>query len=141
MKLPDIPKDSFISWPVISSALLYKNWGWDVKAVTEGGKSYELHRGSRNVEIAVVDTGIDLEHPDLKESIVRPGQSFVPNSPSTDDNNGHGTMTAGMISANGELLGVGPGLGIVPYKVMDKDAGQFSWMIEGSWPPSGTVQM
>ncbi|MEK3806474.1 S8 family serine peptidase [Bacillus sp. FSL H8-0547] len=131
MKLPDIPKDSFISWPVISSALLYKNWGWDVKAVTEGGKSYELHRGSRNVEIAVVDTGIDLEHPDLKESIVRPGQSFVPNSPSTDDNNGHGTMTAGMISANGELLGVGPGLGIVPYKVMDKDAGQFSWMIEG----------
>ena len=45
-----------------------------------------------NVDIAIVDTGIDLTHPDLN---VYREKTFVPNTTSANDDNGHGTHVAG----------------------------------------------
>jgi subtilisin len=51
----------------------------------------------RNIKVAVIDTGLDLSHPDLK---VLPGntRSFVPDEPEVQDLNGHGTHCAGVIA-------------------------------------------
>ncbi|HEX7058133.1 MAG TPA: S8 family serine peptidase [Bacilli bacterium] len=52
----------------------------------------------RTITIAIVDTGVDLQHPDLKDKLV-PGANLVnPEKPPQDDN-GHGTNVAGVIGA------------------------------------------
>ncbi|MDZ4588735.1 S8 family serine peptidase [Bacillus cereus] len=113
-------------------AKLYEVLGWDIKKITEDGKSFKKQKGNHNVKIALIDSGIDFNHPDLKDNIISKGKSFVPNIDNTDDNMGHGTMAAGSIAANGNMLGVGPNLGIIPYKVMDnwQDGAESAWVTQ-----------
>ncbi|MGN6636420.1 MAG: S8 family serine peptidase, partial [Oryzihumus sp.] len=49
------------------------------------------------VTIAVLDTGVDLDHPDLAPHL-RPGATFVSGTSSADDDQGHGTEVAGVIA-------------------------------------------
>lgn len=71
--------------------------------------------------IAVIDTGIDLDNPDLN---VITDVSFVPGVTSGDDDHGHGTHVAGTVAAkdNAEgVVGVAPGANLVAVKVLDAD--------------------
>lgn len=72
-----------------------------------------------NTVIAVVDTGIDYKHPDLKNNIIG-GASFVPGEEDYMDLNGHGTHVAGIIAANGAILGVAPKAKLLGVKVLNK---------------------
>jgi subtilisin len=67
--------------------------------------------GEVNVDIAVIDTGIDLDHPDLN---ARSGTNCVsPGTPAEDDN-AHGTHVAGTAAARDNdigVVGVAPGRG------------------------------
>ncbi len=75
----------------------------------------------QEITVAVVDTGVDLDHPDLQANIVA-GKSFVSGTSSPDDDAGHGTHVAGIIAAvgnNGGVIGVAPGARIMPVKVLD----------------------
>ncbi|MCY9510031.1 S8 family serine peptidase [Paenibacillus larvae] len=105
-------------------------WQWGVNYVTEDKKSYSIAKGSNNVTIAILDSGIDMNHPDLVDNIVSPGRSFVPGEPTTMDYVGHGTEVAGIIAANGNIMGVGPEIGIVPYKIFSREGGRAFWMIK-----------
>lgn len=113
-------------------AKLYQVLGWDIKKITEDGKSFKKQKGNHNVKVALIDSGVDFNHPDLKENIISKGRSFVPNVDNTEDHMGHGTMAAGTIAANGNMLGVGPELGIIPYKVMDnwQDGAESAWVTQ-----------
>ena len=51
--------------------------------------------------MAVVDSGVDLDHPDLDENLVA-GTTFVGGTP--QDGHGHGTMIAGIIAAEADNL-------------------------------------
>jgi subtilisin len=84
------------------------------------------------VHVAVVDTGVDLDHPDLS---VTSGVDCVEPGTPADDDNGHGTHVAGAIAArnNGSgVVGVAPGTKIFAAKVLAGDgSGTISQVICG----------
>ncbi|MBI2940838.1 MAG: S8 family serine peptidase [Chloroflexi bacterium] len=83
--------------------------------------AWDRARGT-GVLVAIVDTGIDLDHPDLVARIAPGGLNFVaPGTPPADDN-GHGTHVAGIAAAslNGlGVVGVAPEARLLPIKVLD----------------------
>jgi subtilisin family serine protease len=74
------------------------------------------------VVIAILDSGIDLDHPDLVDKLV-PGWDFVENDDQPQDENGHGTHVAGIAAAttnNGiGIAGAAPDARIMPVRVMN----------------------
>jgi subtilisin family serine protease len=76
------------------------------------------------IVVAVLDTGASATHPELKARL-EPGRGFVNDDPSTADDNGHGTFTAGLIAATGNnsigIAGVSWGALVMPIKILDKD--------------------
>ncbi|MGL4819602.1 MAG: S8 family serine peptidase [Bacilli bacterium] len=114
-----------------SDAAVIAPFTWDVAQTTNNGATYGINQGNKNIKVAVLDSGIDFEHPDLQGSILGVGRSYVPGDETTDDHEGHGTSVAGQIAANGLMLGVGPGLGVMPYKVLGADGvGDASWVLQ-----------
>lgn len=92
----------------------------------------------KGITVAILDTGCDSTHPDLKERIVG-GRNFTnDDGGNTDvfkDYNGHGTHVAGTIAAtkndNG-VVGVAPEANLLIIKVLDKNgSGQYEWIISG----------
>ena len=87
----------------------------------------------KGVRVAVLDTGIDWNHPDLRPN-VRGAVSFVPGETAMDGNS-HGSHCAGTIAAavNGSgVVGVAPEASLYAVKVLSNaGSGQFSWVIAG----------
>src|SRR3990172_12214576 len=73
------------------------------------------------IKIAIIDTGIDYNHPDLfgfgPDGKVVGGYDYVDNDKEPLDTNGHGTEVAGIIAANGALKGVAPKAKLIAYRV------------------------
>jgi len=72
-----------------------------------------------NATIAIIDTGIALDHPDLN---VYRNVSFV-GTPNGNDDNGHGTHVAGTAAAKNNsigVVGIAPGAKLVAVKVLDR---------------------
>ncbi|TVY09306.1 S8 family serine peptidase [Paenibacillus cremeus] len=91
---------------------IHMNEAWDVAQV------------NTNITIAIVDTGVDLNHPDLKPNLV-PGINLIhPELPPADDN-GHGTNVAGVIAAMGNndrgVAGILWRARIMPIKALEAD--------------------
>ncbi|MDS9473151.1 S8 family peptidase [Sporosarcina pasteurii] len=90
------------------------------------------------VTIAVLDTGCDIDHPDLKDRIIG-GRNFTDddggNPEQYNDYNGHGTHVAGTIAAsenNIGVVGVAPAASLLIVKVLNKrGSGQYDWIING----------
>ena len=86
----------------------------------------------KRVSVAILDSGIDTEHTDLK---IKDGISFVENHPSFDDDNGHGTHLAGIVAAQDNELGmtgIAPNVDLYAVKVLDKYTnGKYSTVVKG----------
>ena len=82
----------------------------------------------------IIDTGIDMDHPDLKVDQTR-GKNFVTPSALPDDDNGHGTHCAGIVAAKNNnlgVIGVAAGATVVPIKVLNRrGTGDYSAIIAG----------
>lgn len=88
-----------------------------------------------NINVAVLDTGIDYTHEDLKAN-VKGGINFTSsNREDYIDRAGHGTFCAGIIgaAANGVgIIGVAPKVNLYAVKVLnDKSQGTLNWLLNG----------
>jgi hypothetical protein len=84
--------------------------------------AWDLGQGSASESIAIVDTGVDLDHPDLAPHVLT-GYNVLSNSPDAQDNNGHGTMVAGIAAAVTDnetgIPGTAWNAKILPVKALD----------------------
>lgn len=99
-------------------------------------KAWQITKGSPNVVVGVLDTGIDINHNDLKKNILD-GWDFANNDNSVFDNayeDSHGTHVTGIIAAeSGNSLGVSgvaPNVKILPLKFISFNGGYISDAIE-----------
>lgn len=83
-----------------------------------GAPEAQEHSTGRGISVAVIDTGIDRNHQELR-SVFKGGYDFVNDSSTPDDDNGHGTHVAGIIA--GKNVGVAPSSEIYSLKVLDSD--------------------
>lgn len=126
---PEKEVEVLLNDPAISS-------GWGLK-MTESAKAWRISQGSRDIVVCVIDTGAEVQHPDLMRNLwVNKGETgkdangkdkasngidddkngfkddvhgwnFVNNNNDVKDDHGHGTHIAGIIGAEG-----GNGIGI-----------------------------
>lgn len=96
--------------------------------------AWESHYNGEGVTVAVLDSGIDTEHPDLKEQIIE-AKSFVEDETDEVDYHGHGTHVSSTVlgtgaASDGRNKGVAPGAKLYSGKVLDRTGyGQESWII------------
>lgn len=90
-----------------------------------------------NVTAWIIDTGIDLDHPDLNVDVARSATMFTKgkDGESAEDLNGHGSHVAGTVGAIDNsigVVGVAPGISLVAVKVLDRrGSGSYSGVILG----------
>lgn len=113
--------------PVEASALK-EQWSM-TKVQAEQAWQRAGNKGSRNVLVAVIDTGVDYKHGALSPNMV-PGYDFKGNDADPMDetgsqNPGHGTHCAGVIGATGlvdeGIVGISPEVSIMPLRFLGKD--------------------
>lgn len=111
-------------------------WG---HAAIKAPQAWNTGQRGQGVRVAVLDSGFDLDHPDLAPNIdLAASKNFVPGERLDYALTGvgsHGTHTAGTIAAadNGiGIIGVAPEAKLILVKVLrDAGSGSFSWMIDG----------
>jgi len=115
----------------------------DIKATG----AWEMTQGESSVTIAVLDTGLDMDHPDIKNKLASRGKDFINNDDDATDDHWHGTHVAGIAAADTNnglgIAGVAWNCKVLPVKVADKDGmGFYSTLIEGLvWAADQNVQV
>lgn len=99
----------------------YAPMQWGLERV-QGRRAWQVADGTGTI-VAIIDSGV-RKHPDLSSRLV-PGYDFVDDDREPWDENGHGTLIAGIVAAeagNGiGIAGLAPGAKIMPVRVLDKD--------------------
>jgi cell wall-associated protease len=106
---------------------------WYLKLI-EAVEARDLGKSITETVVAVIDTGVDYNHPDLFGQVLQGTNVFEGNADPMDTF-GHGTVIAGIIAAgtnNGKgISGINPKAKILPIKAGDKDGLSLSDIIEG----------
>ncbi|MGQ9577524.1 MAG: S8 family peptidase [Candidatus Aminicenantales bacterium] len=105
------------------------------RADIHASEAWEETRGAKDVVIAIIDSGVDLLHPDIKDKLKSSGRDIVNNDFDATDDLGHGTHVAGIAAAatdnNEGIAGVAWNCQVLPVKVIDKEgSGLYSWLAE-----------
>jgi subtilisin family serine protease len=144
VRLADVPDDPYFAdfqyalrntgAPLrISPSLQYQTTaGADIKAAT----AWDEAKCDPGTVIAVLDTGVDMTHPDLAGKFVSSGWDFANDDGDATDDHWHGTHVAGIAAAATDnaagIAGVAWNARILPVKVVDETGnGWYSWIIDG----------
>ncbi|NOX60747.1 MAG: peptidase S8, partial [Chloroflexi bacterium] len=114
--------------------IYYDQYQWQLPHI-RADEAWDVTTGSSGVTIAIVDTGVDLTHPDLASKIVA-GYDFINNDNDPSDDEGHGTHVASIAAAasnnNEGVAGVSWGAQIMPVKTLDyTGSGSLSQVADG----------
>lgn len=97
---------------------------WHLAAL-QMGAAWDEQPDASGIVVAVLDTGLSVDAdgvalaPGLEQATVLPGYDFVHLDDDPADDNGHGTMVAGVLGATGDVPGIAPRVSILPVKVLD----------------------
>jgi subtilisin family serine protease len=100
----------------------------------QSAAAWDLNTGSSDIIVAVCDSGVDLDHPDLVASLI-PGYNSASNQTqasggNVNDINGHGTFVSGCAAAKGNnnigVTGVGWDFSLMPVRVTNNSNGTAS---------------
>ena len=84
--------------------------------------AWDVTTSNGNIKIAIIDTGVQLNHPELAIKLW-PGYNFVEGNLNPNDGNGHGTHVAGIAGALTEnslgIAGIAPSASIIPVRALD----------------------
>jgi subtilisin len=104
----------------------------NVDRVEDGESVNNINPNFVDADIAILDTGIDLDHADLN---VFHERSFIPGTINADDDHGHGTHLAGVAAAKDNsfgIVGIAPGARLWAIKVLETSGmGEISTLIKG----------
>lgn len=94
---------------------------------TGAPRVWDLGYTGKGVTVAVLDTGVDNDHPDLVDAVVAE-RDFIGAAEEANDGNGHGTHVAGIITgsgaaSDGRYKGMAPDVTILDGKVLDDEGG------------------
>ena len=127
-----LPPTEFMAYPMSSGPDLdydffYPGFQWSIRRVN-ADLAWPITSGSHDTVVAVIDTGIAWNHPDLSDNVVyhacysSTGECFDYPFATYEEGGWHGTHVAGIIAATfgkGAIIGVGPNLGLASYKVFE----------------------
>ncbi|MEV4637533.1 S8 family serine peptidase [Actinoplanes sp. NPDC049548] len=89
----------------------------------KAAEAHEITRGD-GVTVALMDSGVDADHPDLADAVLRGTDVLDSGDDGRSDVNGHGTAMAGVIAGRGHgrghqngILGIAPGAKILPVRI------------------------
>ena len=128
---PVTPNDPYFN----DEADMFAPQQWAPQKIQAPQAWQETQATGHGVNVAVLDSGVDLQHEDLQcegKLLVVPGSDFTGANDGPDDVNSHGTHVAGSIGActdNGTgVAGVAPDSTIIPIQVLDAEG---SGTVEG----------
>jgi thermitase len=105
----------------VDDPYLSAQWALTTRVGLHPDEAWKVTRGQPTVRVAVIDTGVQTDHPDLRENLV-PGWDVIAHSPRISDHHGHGTHVSGIIAArsgNGTgIEGVAGRASIVPLRAV-----------------------
>ncbi len=107
--------------------LLYYDKLWGMENI-KADRGWDISTGSENVIIAIIDTGLDIDHPEFADQLIIAPHNATDEGDVDDayDIYGHGTHVAGIAAANGrsgKIAGVAWDCPIMPIRVMVPEAG------------------
>jgi subtilisin family serine protease len=108
---------------VVPNDPLYRQYQWNLRRIGME-QAWDLRPDAADVTVAVLDTGVDLSHPDLKPNLLTDqGYDFLDDVPSPQDDESHGTAVAGIIGALGNnhegVSGVAWHVKLLPIKALN----------------------
>jgi subtilisin family serine protease len=111
------------STQIIPNDPLYKTFQWNLRRIRME-QAWDLRPTATDVIVAVLDTGVDLNHPDLRPNLMLDlGYDFLDDSASPQDDESHGTAVAGIIGAVGNnhegVTGIAWRVKLLPIKALN----------------------
>lgn len=104
---------------------------WNMRLIG-APQAWDITTGTSAITVAIIDTGVDLDHPEFSGRIVQ-GWDFVNNDPYPDDDHWHGTHVAGIAGAQGNnnqgIAGVAWNVKIMPLKVLDSQGHGYDYSV------------
>lgn len=134
VQIPDLEKQVNMIDSNSDENTALKTYDWGIDKIGANKVWELLGMTGKNIKVAVIDTGIQGDHPDLEGKVVA-WRDFIHSEKTAYDDDGHGTHVAGTIAGNGTEgihTGVAPGVQLIGAKVLDNEGkGTYTTVLSG----------